>query len=123
MSLSTVCDDLTKFNSAAMATFYSGDTPVELSKSGYWKRMQSTGLLVIDEIGTREATGHRFDTLLTILESRKGKPLILTGNLMPDKIATVYDERVLSRIFAGTLVEFTGKDRRFNGAADRIYQA
>lgn len=77
---------------------------------------------MLDEIGTREASGHRFDALLNLLEIRKGRPLILTGNLPVKEITKVYDDRILSRIFAGTLIEFTGNDRRFEGSVDRIYQ-
>lgn len=122
ISLSQLCDDLTKFNTSQVVTFYSGATPVDLSKSGYWQRLKNTGLVVIDEIGTRESSGHRFDSLLNLLEIRKNRPLVLTGNLSSRQITQIYDERVLSRIYAGTVIEFVGVDHRFEGAEDRIHQ-
>lgn len=102
----------------------SGGQMVEMSLSGFWRRLQNVGLVVIDEIGTREATAHRYDAFRDVLEIRKGKPLILTGNLDPktSKIAEVYDERIQSRIAAGVLLEVKGTDKRLVGLAKRIRQ-
>ena len=122
LGFSQLCDDLNKFNTSQIVTFYSGATPVDLSKSGYWQRLKNTGLVVVDEIGTKDSSGHRFDTVLQLLELRKKRPLILTGNLSPEKISDTYDERVLSRIYEGTVIQFVGQDHRFVGAEDRIHQ-
>lgn len=94
---------------------------MELSQNGFWQRIERLGLLVIDEIGTRDATAHRYDAFLQILDRRKGKPLILTGNLDPVKsMADVYDQRIQSRIAAGVLLEVRGNDRRMDGIVKRI---
>ncbi len=122
ISFSQLCDDLNKFHTSQIVTFYSGATPVDLSKSGYWQRLKNTGLVVVDEIGTKGSSDHRFDTLLQLLELRKKRPLVLTGNLTPESIATAYDERVLSRIYEGTVIEFIGVDHRLDGLEDRIHQ-
>lgn len=125
--LSELCDLLKSFQVTSMQLVPSGGQMVEMTLSGFWRRLQNVGLVVIDEIGTREATGHRYDAFREVLEVRKGKPLILTGNLDPkdtkkDQIANLYDERILSRIAAGVLLEVKGQDRRLVGLAKRIRQ-
>lgn len=74
---------------------------------------------MIDEIGTRESTHHRYDTMHGLLEARKGKPMIITGNLPIETVATVYDDRVASRLCAGTMVRIIGDDRRLKGVENR----
>lgn len=122
--LSELCDLLKSFQVSSMQLVPSGGQMVEMSLSGFWRRLQNVGLVVIDEIGTREATAHRYDAFRDVLEIRKGKPLILTGNLDPktSKIAEVYDERIQSRIAAGVLLEVKGTDKRLVGLAKRIRQ-
>lgn len=122
-SLTRLCEDLVRFNTNSTITIYSGETPVEVTKGQYWGRLERTGLLIVDEIGTRESSGHRFDVLLMLLETRKGRPLVLTGNIPPSQLVTVYDERVLSRVCEGSLIEFTGEDQRMKGVAERVYKA
>lgn len=116
---SQVCDDLARFNTASTVVFRNGDVSIELSIAGYWHRIETTGLLVIDEIGTRESTHHRYDTMHGLLEARKGKPMIITGNLPIETVATVYDDRVASRLCAGTMVRIIGDDRRLKGVENR----
>lgn len=123
LSLSLLCDELNRFMTQPHITVYSNGVAVELSKSGYWRRLQTSQLVVVDEIGTREATGHRFETLLTLLELRRCQPLIMTGNLSLNGLEQAYDERISSRICAGTIIEFTGEDRRLNGLPSRAFRA
>ncbi len=124
-SLAELCDFLRGFQNSPMQLLrISRHTSVELSLNGFWQRLEKLGLVVIDEIGTRDATAHRYDAFLQVLERRKGKPLILTGNLNPvTTLAQVYDERIQSRIVAGTLVEVRGGDQRLDGLADRVHVA
>lgn len=99
---------------------------IELTHSGFWKKLTTSDLVVIDEIGTRDATAHRYDALLRLLDARIGRPLILTSNLDPSSpsgLGTVYDARILSRIMSGTLLEVRGHDRRGDGLHDRIKHA
>lgn len=120
-SLTELCDILKAFNVSPVQVIQSGGKPVELTLTGFWERLRKMGLVVIDEIGTRDATAHRYDAMLRLLETRQGRPLILTGNINPDEaLAKVYDERVQSRIAAGVMVHVTGRDRRMDGIATRI---
>jgi hypothetical protein len=55
-----------------------------------------------------------------LLEKRKGKPLIVTGNLTLDQLRTKFDERIQSRIKAGTIIDFAGRDLRIDGIESRV---
>lgn len=121
MSLSELCDILKGFSTSPLQLIRGGDYNVEVSLAGFWKRLSNIGLVVIDEIGTRDASAHRYDAFRDLLETRKGKPLILTGNLDPISVLLrTYDERIQSRIAAGMLVEVKGPDRRLMGVKQRI---
>lgn len=125
-SLTELCDTLKvyNFNQTQMVQTRSGS--IELTHSGFWKKLTTSDLVVIDEIGTRDATAHRYDALLRLLDARIGRPLILTSNLDPSSpsgLGTVYDARILSRIMSGTLLEVRGHDRRGDGLHDRIKHA
>lgn len=77
------------------------------------RRVCAASLLIIDDIGTRSMTEPQADALRRILNARGGKPMILTGNHSPDALpAALGDDRIVSRLCAGTLIEFTGADRR-----------
>lgn len=123
MTLAEMCDTLKAFNAAASQILKTADgMTVEVTLQGFWRRIEAAGLVVLDEIGTRDATAHRYDSLLRLLDCRKGRPLILTGNLDPVKaLAAVYDERIQSRVAAGVLVNVRGRDQRLDGVADRIH--
>jgi DNA replication protein DnaC len=121
MSLAELCDTLKTFNASHIQVIQSGGRPVEVTLNGFWERLRKMGLVVIDEIGTREVSAHRYDALLRLLETRQRSPLILTGNLDPiKKLGEVYDERVQSRISNGVMLHVNGVDRRLEGVADRI---
>jgi DNA replication protein DnaC len=124
MSLSEMCDTLKAFSTSPLQLVPSGDRSVELTLAGFWRRLGHLGLVVIDEIGTREATAHRYDAFRDLLQTRTGKPLIITGNLNPaESLVRIYDDRILSRITAGVIVEVKGPDRRMIGLEDRIHIA
>lgn len=121
MSLTELCDTLKGFNVQSFQLVPTPGGKVELSLTGFWDRLRKMSLVVIDEIGTRDASPQRYDALLRLLETRQGQPLILTGNLNPiGQVPAVYDERIQSRIFAGVTLEVTGNDRRLNGIKDRV---
>lgn len=73
-------------------------------------------LFVFDEIGVgSQAKDFALDTLLEVLERRAGdpvRPFVVTGNIKPSDLASVYDDRVSSRILAGTAFQLNGLDRR-----------
>ena len=54
----------------------------------------------------------QFEVMQEFLNRRQGKPTVITGNMSIEQIAKVYDDRVASRIAAGTLIEIDGDDKR-----------
>lgn len=80
------------------------------------RTVRDCGLMVLDDIGVREASGAAMDALLWTLNARQNLPLIVTGNLAPEKLVDVLDTRAVSRLCSGTVIEVTGQDRRLSNA-------
>jgi hypothetical protein len=45
---------------------------------------------------------------------RKGRPVVIVSNHDLRKLSEIYDERIVSRLSAGTVLEIRGQDRRRN---------
>lgn len=73
-------------------------------------------LVVFDEIGVgREAADFKLDSLLEVLDQRANdpvRPFVVTSNLKPSEVASVYDDRVADRILCGTVHKMEGASRR-----------
>ena len=73
-------------------------------------------LVVFEEIGVgREAADFRLDVLLEVLEQRANdpvRPFVVTTNIKPSELATIYDDRVADRILCGTIHRMEGQSRR-----------
>lgn len=119
-SLVDLCDTLRGYQSNHTQMIHCASQDLELSHSGFWKKLRTIGLVVVDEIGSSEGKTQRYDAVLRLLDERASRPMILTGNVHPEKLPEIYDERVQSRILAGTLLELGGVDRRVESLADRI---
>jgi DNA polymerase III delta prime subunit len=79
----------------------------------FWETMAKTRLLTIDDVGTRgRVTDAAYDRLKRAIDSRLGKPMIVTSNLDLEALSKVYDDRLASRLAGGTLVQVAGDDRR-----------
>lgn len=81
----------------------------------HWLELVERGknLVVLDDIGLRDrATDAQFEAFQKFLLYRENKPTIITSNLDLDGIHRVYDDRIASRLAAGTIVAMRGKDRR-----------
>lgn len=82
----------------------------------FWNGIAASPLLVLDEIGCRErASDHHYECLKAALDARHGRPLLAISNLDPAALARVYDDRIVSRLAAGTILALGGKDRRIEG--------
>src|SRR5262249_12878111 len=78
-----------------------------------WERIANAPLIVLDEIGSKErVSDHHYETVKGVLDKRHGRPLICISNLNLDEIKNVYDDRIASRLAAGTVFELLGEDRR-----------
>lgn len=90
-----------------------GTDRVQLYPHLIWDEVANTPLLVIDEIGCRErASDHVYTTLQKILDARMGRPSVLITNLPAAQLRTLFDDRIVSRLFCGTAIYLEGKDRR-----------
>ena len=77
-------------------------------------RVQTCSALFLDDLGIRKPSEAVYQTLFDLLEWRKGKPLIITTNKAISELAKMYDDRIVDRLTAGTVVKFEGCSRRQN---------
>ncbi len=79
----------------------------------FWARLAAAPLVVLDELGCRErASDAHYEAVKTAIDERQGKPLVAITNLAIDQIATLYDDRISSRLAAGTVLTLGCGDRR-----------
>lgn len=79
-----------------------------------WDAWGEANLVVLDEVGARgEVSDHHYENLKRAIDLREGRPAVFVSNLDLQGLATAYDDRIASRLAAGTLVRFTG-DRRIS---------
>lgn len=84
---------------------------------GFWKGYARQPLVVLDEIGCRDrVSDQHYQTLKSALDKRAGRPLIVLSNLTLGRIEKLYDDRIASRLGAGTVIELGGADRRIQAA-------
>lgn len=78
---------------------------------GYLRRAP---LVVLDDLGTRAVSDPQYENVLSLLDGRPAPaaPTILVTNLSLGDIGKVYDDRVCSRLVAGTVLSLTGPDLR-----------
>lgn len=83
------------------------------------RRCHESTLVVFDDVGTTLPTEAGYEALLELINERAGKHTIFTSNLSPQEIRQSMDDRILSRMCAGHVIEVTGKDRRLANAKVR----
>lgn len=75
-----------------------------------WRTVRDDNLFVLDELGMRELSPHRYDCVKRALDARHGKPAIFISNLPLKELGKLgYDERIRCRLERGT--EVTLKDK------------
>lgn len=92
-------------------------------ESSWWDRFSGHRLVVLDEIGLQRQGPERVEAMLEFLERRRRRPLLITGNLSRPEVEARYDQRVASRLWAGSVIEVSGQDRRVAGASERARTA
>ena len=72
-------------------------------------------LLILDDFGTEFDTNFTRATIYTILNGRLSadKPMIINTNLARQALTEQYGARILSRLFSCRIMQFYGKDIRF----------
>jgi len=76
----------------------------------YW---EDAGITCIDELGSREKVPDwHYEIIKKVMDIREDKPSIWISNLSLEDLERVYDDRIASRLAAGTHLAITGDDRR-----------
>lgn len=101
--------DLVSAITATRMGLPASETPAEIWR--HWKRCK---LVVLDEIGARERVSDaHYEIVKQAIDYRQGKPAVFVSNLTLDRLAEVYDDRIASRLQAGTVLRmFDWQDRR-----------
>ena len=78
-----------------------------------WKEWAGARLAILDDIGSREkVTDSQYETVLDCLDKRQSRPTVYTSNLGRTELAGIYDDRVVSRLSAGTICHIKGDKRQ-----------
>lgn len=78
-----------------------------------WGGISDAAILVLDEIGARDrVSDFHYETVKRAIDERESKPAIYLSNLGPEALERIYDDRIASRLSAGTVIELAGDDRR-----------
>lgn len=90
-----------------------------IGESAAWRDWETAEFAVLDDIGTREkATDHVYEVLKRSLDRREdGMPTVYTSNLKLQELSQLFDDRVASRLGAGTVVNVTGDQRQPSGVS------
>jgi hypothetical protein len=81
--------------------------------SGLWGQIAQAPLVVLDELGCRERVSDaHYETVKRCIDARHNKPFVVISNLAIAEVGAVYDDRIFSRLGAGTVLELAGPDRR-----------
>ena len=113
-TLSGLCDHLIACQNGRVSTYQNGQGRT-IWPENVWKVVESSTIVVTDEIGTglrERPTPFQYDTLKKLLDLRFGFPAIFIANLNLEALQRLYDDRIVSRLAAGTVVLLDGPDRR-----------
>lgn len=78
-----------------------------------WARIAKQPFVVLDEIGCRSnVSDAHYEVVKEMIDVRHQKPLAVLSNLKLSDLGRLYDDRIVSRLSAGTVVEMSGPDRR-----------
>ncbi len=81
-----------------------------------WARIQTKHLAILDELGARErVTDLGYSVVKRFCDLREqfaGRVAIYIGNVQPEAIPRIYDDRIASRVLCGICYHLDGGDRR-----------
>ena len=74
----------------------------------------SRSVVILDELGCSNRPDKEFDAVKRFADEidYRRTPAILISNLDQDGLASAYDERIVDRFSAGTVVQLSGESRR-----------
>ncbi len=100
-------------NEARQGRLWTGDGEHRVTLGRLWSEWRGAQLTVLDEFGTRGSISEpMYETCKRAIDSREGKPAIYISNLGLEELGQVYDDRVASRLAAGTVFKLESRDRR-----------
>lgn len=80
-----------------------------------WEECRNYVLAVVDELGCRSRDSDlEYVALKRLADALDGLPTIWIANHPPERIGTIYDERIYSRICCGTWFHLEGPDQRMD---------
>jgi DNA replication protein DnaC len=80
-----------------------------------WQEWADAPLVVLDELGVRGAVSDpQYETTKRAIDSREGKPAVFISNVGLNALAKLYDDRIASRLAAGTVFHLDTEDRRLD---------
>lgn len=78
-----------------------------------WNGIKSTNLLVLDELaGRQQESEFQCEVTQRVIDHRHGTPLVVISNRNLGQISRILDDRIASRLAAGTVICTNGADRR-----------
>ena len=84
-----------------------------------WNKIAGKELVILDEIGTRTQVGDlEYGVVKRVLDAREfhaGHVAVYISNLPPKLLTALYDQRIVSRLTAGTVHRLPKGDRRLTG--------
>ena len=87
-----------------------------VSEPEVWREFCEAHFAVLDDIGCQQrVTDHPYHCLKTALDVREGGSLVCASNLTLAQIDKLFDDRITSRLSAGTVVHVTGDQRQMQG--------
>ncbi len=90
---------------------YASGRPIQ--QKALWKEIDERPLVVLDELATRaKVSDWMYDSIKRLIDGREGKPFVAISNMDLDQIAQLYDDRIASRLSAGTVFRAAGEDQR-----------
>ncbi len=85
----------------------------EMTPDQVWQSVARRPLVVLDELGVRsQVSDHHYECVKRLLDERQGKAMIAISNLPLSGLERLYDDRIASRLAAGTVLAVEGPDRR-----------
>ncbi len=107
-----LCETLIR-SAAGRLEWHTGGRGGMLWPETFWARLKAAPLVVLDELGARDrVSDHHYEAVKRVLDERHNKPLVFLSNLDLATLERVYDDRLASRIAAGTVVKVGGPDQR-----------
>lgn len=117
VTLAGFCERLIAAQQGRVSTYHTGQGRT-IWPEKMWEVVEKSTALVADEIGAsmrERASAFQYETLKKLIDVRFGLPSVFISNLGLDALQQMYDDRIISRLAAGTVVLLDGPDRRLKG--------